>query len=48
MSTTALFRVACTRELPEFQVFLLDEWRDVRRNNVESHWNVFFGRAFGL
>ena len=34
-------RTVCVQARPELQVFLLDEWRGIRRNNVENHWNAF-------
>ena len=34
-------RTVCVYARPELQVFPLDQWRDIRRNNVENHWNVF-------
>ena len=33
----------CVRTRPELQVFPFDEWRDIRRDNVENRWNVFSG-----
>ena len=33
-------RAACVQARPELHVFLLDEWRDIGRNNVESRWNA--------
>ena len=33
-------RTVCVRARPELHVFLLDEWRDIRRNNVENRWNA--------
>ena len=40
-------RTVCVQARPELQVFLLDEWRDIGRNNVENRWNVFvFGTRF--
>ena len=37
----------CVQARPEVHVFLLDEWRDIRRNNIENRWNVFLERVFG-
>ena len=34
-------RTVCVQARPELHVFLLDEWRDIGRNNVENRWNVF-------
>ena len=35
-------RTVCVQAPPESQVFLFGEWRDIRRNNVENHWNALF------
>ena len=35
-------RTVCVQARPELQVFPFDEWRDIRRNNVESHWNACY------
>ena len=40
-------RTVCVQARPELHVFLLDEWRDIGRNNVENRWNVFLERVFG-
>ena len=37
----------CFQARPELHVFLLDEWRDNGRNNVENRWNAFLERVFG-
>ena len=36
-------RAVCVQTWPGLHVFLLDEWRDIRRNNVENRWNATFG-----
>ena len=41
-------RTVCVQARPELHVFLLDEWRDIGRNNVENRWNAFLERALGL
>ena len=40
-------RTVCVQARPELHVFLLDEWGDIGRNNVENRWNVFLERVFG-
>ena len=37
-------RAVCVQGRPELHVFLLDEWRDIGRNNVENRWNAFLER----
>ena len=37
----------CVQARPELHVFLLDEWEDIGRNNVENRWNVILERVFG-
>ena len=37
-------RTVCIQARPGLHVFLLDEWRDIGRNNVENRWNVFLER----
>ena len=36
----------CAWVPPELHALLFDEWRDIRRNNIETHLNVFSGNAF--
>ena len=36
------WHTAFAQASPELQFVLCDEWRDIRRNNVENHWKVFW------
>ena len=41
-------RTVYVQSRPELQVFPLDGWRDIGRNNFENRWNAFLERAGGF